>query len=71
MFIVITFTGILGYTNTQEGPMYTYYGLCRNSKTPVPYREQIIRYARSHGIKTAARKFRTTSEDGAEMDAPV
>jgi transposase len=40
--------------------MFSYYELYRTSKNPVPYREKMIRYAREHGIKPAARMFQTT-----------
>ena len=40
--------------------MYSYYDLYRNSNNPVPYRMDIVRYAKKHGIKPAAREFKTT-----------
>ena len=40
--------------------MYSYYEVYRHSNNPIPHRERLVKYALHHGVKPAAREFKTT-----------
>ncbi|MDC7126904.1 MAG: helix-turn-helix domain-containing protein [Spirochaetales bacterium] len=51
--------------------MYQYYQLIKNSKDPVPFRTEMVKYAIENGNKPAAKNFQTTPKTVRKWRKPL